>query len=733
MKALRKPLRTRKCIACLGFAAIAATFGLLPARGQTPVVWPPVPREELTLKDDALDPGSPAMILEYEVESDNNKSTETLYKRIKIFREEGKKFADVEIRYMERFTKVEGIRARVTSPSGKAQDFDGAIYDKEIVKAKKFLYNAKTFALPDAAVGSVIEYGYHLHWHSDIPDVFKNPSRYIISDALAYPAAEWEIQQEIPVRHGRFLLHPVKGARISTYSRGLPKDTVRARLPDGTVLLEFNYIPAFQTEEYSPPEENLKVRTDHFYTLGWYGDDPKYYWRSLARREAEYYDKFIGQPKDVRNQVERLFSAGDSDETKLRRIYARVQQIRALSFEPEKTKKERKQDSLKENKSAEDVLNRGYAFGNEINLAFIALARAAGFQAYPVRLAARNKGFFVEERLDDYQLNSLVAEVTLGSKVTFIDPATVYCPYGLLPWEETDAGGIRVDARNPGIAATPVADSKDAVIRRDAELQVDADGNLSGKLSVGYEGQEALIRRLRAIDQDEGERRKELEDDVQRLLPEGASAKLLFAEGWTTIEGPLKAQFEIRVANYGSKAGRRLLLPVGIFHLSGQFPFTSTRRIHPVYLDYPWESYEDVKLVLPPDLQMESLPPASNVGRGPTVYQSSAQKDAKQGNVLELKRSVKMAVYYLAPEHYPILREFYQQIRTGDEQQVVLKLAPPDKPPGDAHPQRDQRSHLGEVGIGSFLGDVHDDLMRSTTKSPTPNAEPLTVFCCFGL
>lgn len=694
MKALLRPLTTRKCLACLGLAANAATFGLLHAWGQTPVVWAQVPPEELTLKDDAFEPGSPAMILEYEVESDNNKSNETLYKRIKIFREEGKKFADVEIPYLEKFTTVDAIRARVTSPSGKVEDFNGAIYDKEIVKAKKFLYNAKTFTLPNVEVGSVIEYGYRLRWHSDIPDVFKNPGRYIITEALAYPAAEWEIQQEIPVRHGRFLLHPLKGAHISTYSHGLPKDTVRARLPDGTVMLEFNYIPAFQKEEYAPPEENLKIRADHFYTVGWYGDDAKDYWRSLARQEAEYYDKFIGQPKDVRHEVEHLFSAGDSDETKLRKIYSRVQQIRALSFEPEKTKKERKQDSLKENKSAADVLNRGYAFGNEINLAFIALARAAGFQAYPVRLAARNRAYFVAERLDAYQLNSLVVEVRIdspvliGSEAKFIDPATRYCPYGLLPWEETDAGGIRVDAHNAAVESTPVAVSKDAVIRRDAELRVDAEGNLNGKLSVVYEGQEALQWRLRAMDQDEGERRKELEDDVQHLLPQGGSAKLLSAEGWTTTEGPLKARFEIQVANYGSKAGQRLLLPVGVFHLSGQYPFSSTRRTNSVYLDYPWESYETVKLELPPGMHLESLPPASKVERGAVVYQSSAQKDEKQGNLLELKRSVKIAAYYVAAQQYPILREFYQQIRAGDEQQVVLKLAPlPDKPQGDASPQ----------------------------------------------
>jgi transglutaminase-like putative cysteine protease len=657
--------RPGKFVVSLVFIAFAVTLGLPAGHAQAAAPWPPVPPEELALKDNAFEPGSPAMILEYEVQTDNTRSTETIYKRIKIFREEGRKFADVEIRYVEKFTKVEEIRARVTSPAGKAEDFSGAIYDKEIVKAKKFLYNAKTLTLSSVEVGSVIEYSYRLHWHSDIPDVFKNPERYIIVNALAYPAAEWEIQEEIPVRHGRFTLRPIKGTSPRFYSNGLPQSVTAHKRPDGTQELEVNYIPAFVKEEYSAPEENLKVRADLFYTLG-YND----FWEGEARREAEYYDKFMGKPKDVRNVLEGISSLGDSDETKLRKIYKRVQQIRALHFEPEKTKKERQQESLKENKSAQDVLTRGYAFGNEINLAFIALARAAGFQAYPVRLAARNRSFFVEERFDPYQLNSLVVEVKTGSTTKLIDPATVYCPYDLLPWEEAGARGIRADALNSAVETTPSPTSKDAVVRREAEFQLDAEGNLSGNLLVVYEGQEALQRRLLAIDQDEAERRKALEGQVQSLLPQGGRAKLLSAQGWTDSETPLKAEFEIQVPSYANKAGKRLLIPVGIFHSSGQQPFSSTRRTYAVYFDYPWESYEQVKLAIPDGFQVESLPGNTKIDRGRTTYESSS---SRQGSILQLNRTMKMAAYYVPLDKYPLLKQFYELIRAGDEQQVVLK------------------------------------------------------------
>ena len=669
------PMRVFRIAGSALMLAVAVCFVALSTNAQAPQGWPPITPEEVALKDNPLNVGEPAMILNYDVQTDSAKSTETVYKRIKIFREEGKKYADVEIPYFEKLTQVEEIRARVTSPDGKTEDFNGVIYDKEIVKTKKVRFSAKTFSLPNVAVGCILEYSYRLHWRFEIPDVFRNPGKYIvlIRDTLAYPAAEWDIQQSLSIRQGHFVLHPIKGDKTVTFTHGLPKDTVRATLPDGTVELGVKNIPAFQAEEYSPPEESLKIRADVFYILGFIGDDPKYYWTTVARHEAEVYDAFVGKRKNIQKEAERLLSPGDSDEAKLRKLYARVQQIRALTYEPEKTKKERKQESLKENKNVEDVLNRGYADGNEINLLFIALARAAGFQAYPVHVTSRNRNFFTKERLDSSQLNSLVVKVTLGSEARYFDPATLYCPYGMLPWEETDAGGILVDWTKGQIGGTPTPESKDAVIRRRAEFKLDADGNLEGDLTITYEGQEALSRRLKAIDQDETQRRKELEEAVQQSLPQGAVVKLLSSDAWTTSEAPLQAQFHLQVPNYANRAGHRLVLPFAVFHTNGQQAFTSARRINPVYFSYPAETYDEVTFVLPAGVEVESLPATQKVDHGAALYDLSIVKD---NSLLRVKRSFKMTIYYLPVDRYAALRGFYEYVRTNDEQQAILRSAP---------------------------------------------------------
>src|SRR5260370_26963299 len=286
-------------------AMAAALCSAVPsAKAQAPQSWPNLTLQDLALKDNLLNPGEPALILYYEVQTDSVKSTETAYKRIKVFREDGKKYADVEIPYFETRTQVEEIRARVTSPEGRSEEFNGAIYDKEVVKMKKYRISAKAFTLPNVAVGSIIEYSYRLHWRSDIPDVFRNPGSYLITQAFAYPAAEWEIQQALSVRQGHFVLHPLKGTRTVTFTHELPKDAVQRTLSDATAELAVMTIPPFQKEEYSPPEESLKIRADVFYILGMFSGDTRYYWIGLDRREAEYYDAFDGKRKGVKKEVD---------------------------------------------------------------------------------------------------------------------------------------------------------------------------------------------------------------------------------------------------------------------------------------------------------------------------------------------------------------------------------------------------------------------------------------------
>jgi hypothetical protein len=308
---------------------------------------PAVTPADLALKDNPAAPGAPAMILFCAVETDNTKSTETESMRIKVFQDEGRKYATVEIPYYDKATLVEDIRARTVGPDGKISEFTDQIYDREIMKAKKLRVSAKVLTLPNVQIGTIIEYSYRLHYKEKFPDALRHPGEYLFRYADAYPAAQWEIQRTLFVRHGRFTLHGLKGARIGDFYVSLPSGVSPRKSSDGTIQIDVDNIPAYQEEEYSPPEENLKIRANMFYTVGFFTEDA--YWTGVAARRAEVLEKFVGKSKAIQTEAGRLVNPNDPEETRLRQIYARVQQIRAVSFEEAKTEKEKKQENLKEN------------------------------------------------------------------------------------------------------------------------------------------------------------------------------------------------------------------------------------------------------------------------------------------------------------------------------------------------------------------------------------------------
>jgi hypothetical protein len=154
------------------------------------------------------------------------------------------------------------------------------------------------------------------------------------------------------------------------------------------------------------------------------------------------------------------------------------------------------------------------------------------------------------------------------------------------------------------------------MIRRTADLRLSDDGTIRGKVQTEYLRQEALSMRLEAIHQDEAARKKALEESMKNMLTQEATVSLTSMEGWEDSDAPLRASFEVEIPNFAMRAGRRLVVPVGIFHSNQTNPFFSARRVHPIYFSHSQEIHEDVKLELP----------AENESRIPTCAPEGGSK-----------------------------------------------------------------------------------------------------------
>ncbi len=606
------------------------------------------------MKDFPGSPGAHAVVLYREEQSDSVESFRRFYYRIKILTEEGKKRADIEIPYIKEFVNVRDIRARVIRPDGTVVNFEGKPFDKTVVKARGVKFLAKTLTLPDVQVGSIIEYKYKLEWDKD--RLFN---------------LRWVIQEDLFTRRARFTLRPYRQIALRWINVRMPNGKGAKEEKGGLINLELENIPAFQKEEFMPPENELKPRVDFFYTTTT-ELNPDKFWKDFGKRQNEAVDKFVGHRKGIERAVAEIVSPNDSPEAKLRKLYARVQQIRNLTFEREKTEKQEKREKLKDADNVEDLLKRGYGSGRQISWLFLAFARAAGFEAWPVLVSRRNEYFFALDLLDVNQLNDNVVLVRLGSQDLYFDPGTAYCPFGLLPWGETGVKGLRLDKDGGTFVTTILPSSSESRIERRASLELTNAGELEGGLSVTFTGLEALGRRLEHIYADDAERRKSLEDEVKRWLPVGSAVELKNAPTWNSSEASLQAEFDVRLPHWANSTGRRILMPVAILAPSRQYRFEHAERAYPVYFDFPFETTDEITLKFPVILQVSSVPEVRDQTTPYGRYQSSCRP---KENTLRIERRLTTEGLLIPTQYYAGLRNFHEGVRAGDEQQVVLQAA----------------------------------------------------------
>jgi hypothetical protein len=622
----------------------------------------PISPEELKMTSEPLAPGAPAIILYHQVERDDNGRTshEDNYVRIKILTEEGRKQADVEIPFVKGTNDVVHLRARAIRPDGSVTDFDGKIYEKEIVKARGLRYMAKTFTLPDVEVGGLIEYSY----------------TYDFAEHLIFES-HWILSQDLFTKAAKFSLKPYTSSynnwNVRWSWQSLPAGTGQPQQgPDRVVRLEVHNIPAFQTEDFMPPENELKSRVDFVYSDQPFTQDVDKYWKKVGQELNGRVEGFVGKRKAMEEAVAQIVSPNDPPEVKLQKIYDRVQQMRNTSYEVQKTEQETKREKEKEPANVEEVWKSGYANGSNLTWLYLGLVRAAGFEAYAVYVSDRRNFFFQRQLMDRNKLDANVVLVKVNGKDMYFDPGAVFTPFGLLEWSETGVLGLRLDKEGGTWVQSTLPEPSDSRIERKADLKLSDTGELEGKLTVTFTGLEAMDRRVEELHGDEVERKKYLEDLVKEYIPVGIELDLTNQPDWKSSSKPLVAEFSLKIPGWVEGAGRRVLLPVGIFSAPEKHIFEHANRVHPIYFQFPFEKLDDVTIDLPIGWQVQSLPQAQNQDAHIIAYDLKAETGANT-HALHLTRKVTVDILSLETKYYASLRRFFEVVRTGDEEQVVLQ------------------------------------------------------------
>ncbi len=641
------------------FAAfIFFAFSFVPKLAPAATGFQLVDPVELKMTNEPLAPGAAAIILYRQVDrfDDAHTPREDTYLRIKIFTEEGRKYGNVEIPFEKGFEDIVNLHARTIKPDGTIVPFDVQAFEKPVEKGRGLSYYVKTFSFPAVEPGCILEY----YFTNDLKEGYIYQSHWIVS-------------ADMFTKHASFALRPYNGYgeyHLRWSWQQLPADAKPTKDQRGNMFMEAHNIPAFETEDYMPPENELKARVDFIYESEMLESDPDKYWQHIDKKWNGYLDSFVGKRKVMEEAVGQIVSPNDAPEVKLRKIYDRVQKLRNTSYEIGKTEQELKRDKEKAINNVEDVWKNGY--GNDIQLTwlYLGLVRAAGFEAYGCWVANRREYFFDPKLMKQRELDSNVVLVKLNGKDLYLDPGSAYTPYGMLPWTETGVAGMKLDPDHGTWIRTTLPEASESQIRRDAKLKLSDAGDLEGTVTVTFTGLEAAYRRQRARHEDETARKKYIENGVKEEIPVAAEVELTSKPDWTSSEEPLVAVLDVKIPGWASNAGKREMLPVGFFSAPEKHIFEHSDRVHPIYYAYPNEKIDDVTVELPAGWKVESTPQDTKQDGKIIVYNLNVQNN---NGTLHITRKLNVDILLLERKYYPSLRDFYQKVRTHDEQQILLQ------------------------------------------------------------
>jgi hypothetical protein len=623
-------------------------------RAQYPEDWRPVSVQDLAFKEVPGDNAAPAVLLLYLDYRDDTRDHEFIYQRIKILSPTAAERRLVEIPVPENCS-LGDLQARVIRPDGAISAFP--VDPSEIRNSNGA--TRQSFRFPEVLSGTILEFKY----------------------ALACAATHdpvWTVQHELYSVKESFRLRPKPGRSISYVSSNMPEG-IGPQSTVEEVRLDIDNVPAFHPDKLMPPEANFRTEV-HFFYGGREITPPDLFWREAGKAWFEQSEKFMGESGEIAAAAAAA-SAGENDpEKKLRRLYARAQQVKNSGFPASAAGAVGPLQAS----SAADVLKRGYGGPNQIAEFFVALARAAGFRASLLRASSREERVFDPKLLSLDQLPYEIVSIPLKDGELNLDPGARSCPFGLVLWTHTSVPALKLAPDGGTFVTVPTATADRSVLRRTAILTLDAHGVLRGKISLSLTGNMAV--RYRQADQ--GLRHSMMEEALRSWLPAGGSSfQWQDDRALTSGEEPLAVDFQVVLENAALRSEEGFSIPANVFRSPFLETFRAAERRYPVYFPYTFEEIDKVTLILPQGDSVGPTAPGRDIRLASTRFITTRSGERNQ---LTATRALVVNSIYFEPQQYQELKNFFEQVRAADGERLTVGI----DPQGTRRGQEFQRNSL---------------------------------------
>ena len=452
-----------------------------------------------------------------------------------------------------------------------------------------------------------------------------------------------------------------------------------ATLPSGValkrvkshILLDLSDIPMIPDEENMPPASTLLYNVRFFYHSGSRDD----YWGTTGDEVDRDWSSFDNPRKTLTAVVHEMLLPADTEDQKLHKIYAAVEQLENTDYTRERSEREDKQSGIREAKNSDDIWNCKRGDSEDLTHLFVAMVRAAGFKAYPMAVASRDHAVFDQNVLSWSQMDSMVAVVTTSAKEIFFDLGTRLCPFGYLaPWH-SNVVGVSTEAKLVKIRSTYTRSSTASETDRFADLSLAPNGTVTGKLKLIWIHAAGIPMRSQGLRSDAHEVETDLEKRIQAQVPKGVEVHLKSLTGLSDGEVPLVAEFTV-VGTLGASTQKKMIVPAHFFASTSKRQLAAEVRTQPIAFPEAILTRDQVVLRLPAELSIESLPETRSIAVGTsTAYGTATQTPGSDRRLIVTQRATALRKIDFKLDEYAALRKYFGQVSDFDQDQITLHIA----------------------------------------------------------
>lgn len=388
-------------------------------------------KEEIELTECPYEKGAVAVILSRICNVDVNYSMIRYFYhvRIKILKEEGLKYADIELP----FYRKDGIE-NISNVKGQTINFDadGKKMVSDLSGKSVFTvdvnenYGETRFGMPSVKVGSIIEYKYTL-----------NSKFYSYLDT-------WYFQSDIPTNYSSIKVNIPESFRYNMVMFG-----DRVSLKYGNENANewiLTYLPSIKKEAYVNNYLDF-VEQLRFQLAGYYKRDEMNQlefvtalssWEKLSRDYLSKID-LLGRKGFAKKKLEQILDGSENNWKKIEKVYDFVRT----------SLKWNKKYRIYPRQSPNVILEEKVASNSEINFLLVLLLREAGIDCDPSLSRTNNLGLLQKEYPLMSQFNQVLACVKIYNKVLFLDATSPYRPYQLLSERDLNYYAFVLNKKNP--------------------------------------------------------------------------------------------------------------------------------------------------------------------------------------------------------------------------------------------------------------------------------------------